>query len=62
MMNYIHHTFIFNQFNSSEEMKKLIGAYVHIISNNLNKQFPILLIFNVSKLSSLKHYSNDNDD
>jgi hypothetical protein len=61
-MHYIHHTFIFNQFNSSEEMKTLIGEYVHIILDSLNKQFPILLIFNASKLFSLKHYSNDNDD
>jgi hypothetical protein len=61
-MHYIHHTFIFNQFTSLEEMKTMVGEYVHIILDSLNKQFPNLLIFSFSKLFNLKHYSNDNDD
>lgn len=60
-MYYMHHTCIYDWPNSLEEMKIMIGNYVHVVINNLHEQFFNLPIFNASKLFNPKHYC-DNDD
>ncbi len=57
----MHHTCRYDWPNSLEEMKVMVGKYVHVVLNNLNEQFFNLPIFNASKSFNPKHYC-DNDD
>jgi hypothetical protein len=51
----MHHTYIFNLFDSLENMKAMIGKYVKLVVNNFNKWFLDLSIFNASKLFNAKN-------
>jgi hypothetical protein len=54
-MHYMHHTYIYNLFESLEKMKAMIGKSVKLVLNNINKWFLDLPIFNASKLFNPKH-------
>jgi len=55
-MHCMHHTYIFNLFDSLEKMKTIIRKYVNLFVNNFNKWFldlPISMLQNCSILNMI---------
>jgi len=55
----MHHTCIFDYFDSLEKMKIMVQEIVQVIVDSLKKQFLNLPIFIISKFFTTKHYLDD---